>query len=160
MAEGSRRSAWKLVSAIAGGFAMVAGFFGYLENVTRTMENLEREVVEVSRIEETRDEGWMRQDRDIAAEQNRLLQQIVAQNELIIVGMGEQGVSLARIQSEQATQFLQRENRFEELESENKLILEAINAERAEHSYQIADWSGQVQVVIGQLKGGGEGRRP
>lgn len=130
---------------------MIVGTWQYLEQVRRDMAALKSTVLQTAETERIRDEGWLDEDSEEHAGLNAIIQGVVEGQEKINTELARQTVWLNDLSAAFNRSFTQREQRFEELENEHKLLLQAI----AESQYRLGVHQGthnSLERLIGDVE--------
>lgn len=115
-----------LIAAVLGLLATLVGAWFYLENIRNDMQSLSDQIIQLGTTESIRDAGWLKEDEANHMESQESIRELRIGLEENLNELIKQSVILNDIVTAMATSFTQREQRFEELENEHKLILQAI----------------------------------
>ena len=130
---------------------MVIGAYIYLENVQNSMHDLERELMTIANEERLRDQRWEQDDVGAVEKQDLQLQKLVLDHEGLFTILQGQTVMLGIMERENRESFLQRENRFEELEQEHKILTEAIHNGYHDIQFQLGVFDERTRRVLNLL---------
>ena len=107
--------------------SLLVGGYLYLENVQGSMARLEDEILAIAEAERIRDDEWEDDDERRVTEQDLILQAVRVTQDQITSSLAEQTVLLTTLTRDGDLRFAQREDRFEELESEHKATRAAVS---------------------------------
>lgn len=136
---------------ITGAIGIVVGTWLYLEAVRSDMQNLREQVEQVAEAERVRDAGWLVEESEEHDELRTILNNTMSIQEAGQTELARQSLWLNDLSTAFSNSFTQREQRFEELENEHKLLLAAI----AESQYRLGIHQGahrQLETLIGDVK--------
>ena len=137
--------------SIAGAIGVVVGVWLYLEAVRSDMQSLRNQVEQVAEAERVRDAGWLDEESEEHDELRDMISAIISVQEASQTELARQSLWLNDLSTAFSKSFTQREQRFEELEGEHKLLLSAI----AESQYRLGIHQGahnQVETLIDGVK--------
>lgn len=115
---------------------MVVGTYFYLEGVQASMDRLERELLGIAEAERIRDDEWEHDDELRVANQDRTLGLLVSGHDAMSSRLEALTALTEAMHHDARESFLQRENRFEELELGQRENLTATK---------------DLQLVLGQI---------
>ena len=118
---------------LAGAVGICVGAWLYLEAVRLDMQSLRTQVEQVAEAERVRDAGWLAEESEEHDELRDMIAGIISAQEASKTELARQSLWLNDLAEAFSKSFTQREQRFEELEGEHKLLLSAI----AESQYRL-----------------------
>ena len=146
-----------IILGLASIVGMPTGFFLYLEDLRVSQRDRDAittaaivkvlNAIEISaESKRVLDEGWLELDQSGQVRLENQINGMLAALDTQSSATASLSASLAGVIRDQASQFQQREQRFEELETEHKLLLEAIYQTKADIALAIGRHEGRHET--------------
>ena len=121
-----------LLGVLVGGYLFMVAFQSNsdvrMDGLEQRFDRLEAELLAIAEAERIRDDEWEDDDERRVTEQDLILQAVRVTQDQITSSLAEQTVLLTTLTRDGDLRFAQREDRFEELESEHKATRAAVAA--------------------------------
>lgn len=147
-------SIWQIVGFGVPLFTGLIGIYVWMSGFGQRLDQLTDDLIGIAEAERIRDDEWEHDDEVRVAGQDQILSTLMAAHDHMTSTLEGQSVMLVSLDQQASESFSQRENRFEELELEHKMLIEAIRAVQIDSSYKLGLIYGRMERIIALFDAG------